>query len=162
MTIRRKVITLQDGPESERGVTSPTPLPPPRRRGAASPTALPRKGYCPPRSRQSRIAGRPQADPAARIGGLFQPALDVVLLFKLAEFRGDDADQHDLVAFRQIAQRLDAAGAVESYRGSSRRNCAGQHGFRHRFVAAGGNPGGVEIAAAGVVTTMSAGRSASA
>src|ERR1700722_1528766 len=45
-------------------------------------------------------------------GGLLQPALDVVLLLELAALRGDDADHHDLVALRQIAQRLEAAGAL--------------------------------------------------
>src|SRR3954470_8983865 len=37
-------------------------------------------------------------------GGLFETALDVVLLLELAEFRGNDADHDHLVALRQIAQ----------------------------------------------------------
>src|SRR6266481_6661611 len=45
-------------------------------------------------------------------GGLLQPPLDVVFVLELAEFGGDDADHHDLVAVRKEAQRLEAAGAV--------------------------------------------------
>ena len=45
-------------------------------------------------------------------GGFFQATLDVVLLLELAELRGDDADNDDLVALGQEAQRLEATGAV--------------------------------------------------
>src|SRR5271169_5798609 len=48
----------------------------------------------------------------SELRGLLQPPFDVVLLLELAEFRGDDADHHDLVAPRQVTQRLEAAGAV--------------------------------------------------
>src|SRR5437016_728928 len=82
-------------------------------------------------------------------GGFFQPPLDVVFVLKLAEFRGDDPDHHDLVAGRQEAQRLEAAGAVGIiFEEIAVVIGAPQHGFRHRLVAAGGNPGGAEIAAA--------------
>jgi len=80
---------------------------------------------------------------------LFQPPLDVFLFFQLARFRGDDADHHDLVALRQIAQRLEAAGALGIiFEEIAVVIGAGQHGLRHRLVAAGRDPGGTEIAAA--------------
>src|SRR5205823_10383992 len=80
---------------------------------------------------------------------LFQPPLDVVLVLELAEFRRDDADHHDLVAVRQEAQGLEATGAVGIiFEEIAIVMGVPQHGFRHRLVAAGGNPGGAEIAAA--------------
>ena len=82
-------------------------------------------------------------------GGLLQPALDVVLFLQLAGLGGDDADHHDLVALRQIAQRLEAAGAVGIiFQEIAVVIGAGQHGLGHRLVAAGRNPGRAEIAAA--------------
>src|SRR3977135_4604502 len=39
---------------------------------------------------------------------LLQPPLDIVLVLELAGLRGDDADHDNLVAFRQIPQRLEA------------------------------------------------------
>ena len=40
------------------------------------------------------------------------PALDLVSLFQLAEFRGDKAEHQLLFAFGKIPQRLETAGAV--------------------------------------------------
>src|ERR1700751_5673385 len=48
----------------------------------------------------------------SEFGGLLEAALDVVALLQFAEFRGDQADHHNLVALRQIAQRLETTGAV--------------------------------------------------
>jgi hypothetical protein len=53
--------------DSEAGCfTSPTPRWRRRPRASVWPTALPRRGCCPPRSRQSRIAATTRADRAAR------------------------------------------------------------------------------------------------
>src|SRR6202012_5534911 len=75
-------------------------------------------------------------------GGLFQTALDVVLFFQLAALGGDDANPHDLVADRQIAQRLEAARAVGIiFEEIAVVVGARQHGLGYRLVAAGRNPG---------------------
>ena len=85
----------------------------------------------------------------SELGRLVDAALDVVLLLQRAALGGDEAEHHDLVALRQEAQRLEAAGAV----GVVFEEIAvvvhlAQQRLRHRLVAALGNPGRAEIAAA--------------
>src|SRR3984893_15910832 len=82
-------------------------------------------------------------------GGFLQPPLDVVLLLQFAALGGNDPDHHDLVAFRQEPQRLEAGRALRIvFEEIAVVIGAGQHGLRYRLIAAGGNPGGAEIAAA--------------
>ena len=79
---------------------------------------------------------------------LLDPALDGVLALQRAGLRGDEAE-HDGLALGQEAQRLEAAGAVAVpfHEVAIHRHRVEQH-LRHRLVAAGGDEGGAEIAAA--------------
>src|SRR5262249_30594836 len=80
--------------------------------------------------------------------GFIEPALDVVLFLERAGLGSNEAEHDDFVAPRQIAQRLEAAGAVGIiFQEIAVVVGARQQGFRHRLVAAGGNPGRTEIAA---------------
>src|SRR6266851_8844988 len=79
---------------------------------------------------------------------LLQPPLDIVLILELASLRGDDADHDNLVAFRQIPQRLEAAGPLGIvFEKIAVVTGAGQHGLRNRLITARRNPGRAEIAA---------------
>ena len=63
--------------------------------------------------------------------------------------RGDQAEHDDLVALRQKAQRLEAAGAVAVvFQEVAVVIALGEQALRHRLVTAGGDEGGAEIAAA--------------
>src|SRR4051812_40835489 len=48
----------------------------------------------------------------SELGRLVDPPLDVVLLLERTALGGDEPEYHGLVALRQEAQRLEAAGAV--------------------------------------------------
>src|SRR5882724_4113157 len=77
-------------------------------------------------------------DGLLRFARLFQPPLDVIFLFEFTEFRGDEADHHDLVALWQKPKRLEAAGALGIvFEEIAVVIGAGQHGLRHRLIAAG-------------------------
>src|SRR5580704_2945438 len=83
------------------------------------------------------------------LGRLVDAAFDVVLLFQLAGFCRDQPEHNDLVALGQEAQRLETAGA----RGVVFEEIAvvvqlPEQNFGDRLVAAFGNPGRAEIAAA--------------
>src|SRR5712691_2608370 len=83
------------------------------------------------------------------LGRLLDPALDVVLLLERAALGGDEAEHHDLVALGQVAQRLEAAGALAVvFEEIAVVVAAPEQVLGDRLVAAGGNPGRAEIAAA--------------
>ena len=79
---------------------------------------------------------------------LVDAALDLVLGFQRAGLRGDEAEHH-LLALRHEAQRLEAAGAVAVVLHEIAVHVDGveQH-LGHRLVAARGDEGRAEIAAA--------------
>ncbi len=79
---------------------------------AASPTAPPRPGYCPPRSRRSRIAATGRAGRCRRyFAASSMRRLSSSRLSSCAALGGDEAE-HDGLALRHEAQRLEAAGAL--------------------------------------------------
>ena len=81
--------------------------------------------------------------------GLVDAALDVVLLFERPELGADEAEHHDLVAFGQEPQRLEAAGALGVvFEEIAVVIAARKQALRHRLVAARRDPGRAEIAAA--------------
>ncbi len=84
-------------------------------------------------------------------GRLVDAALDVVLAFQLAGFRGDQAEHQLLVAFGKEAQRLETAGAIAVVF----EEIAVEAGMAEQLggdelIAARGDEGGAEIAAAGM------------
>jgi hypothetical protein len=88
---------------------------------------------------------------------LVDAPFQVVLVLELAELGGHQAE-HDLLAGRQRAQRLEAAGAraVELHEPAVDRGR--EHRLDHRVVAALGDPGALEVAAAGVDRDRHVGR----
>src|ERR1700722_14694055 len=92
-------------------------------------------------------------------GRLLDAALDVVLLFQLAGFCRDQPEHDNLVAFGQKAQRLKAAGArAVVFEEISVVVQLPEQNFGDRLVAAFGNPGRAEIAAADVRGDRDVGR----
>ena len=81
-------------------------------------------------------------------GRLADAALEIVLRFKLAGFRGDDAEHHGL-ALGQQTQRLEPAGAlaIVFHEIGVDADLVEQH-VGDRLVAARGDEGRAEIAAA--------------
>src|SRR5262249_41679737 len=76
-------------------------------------------------------------------------AFDVVLLLQRAALGRDETQHHDLVALGQEAQRLESAGALGIvFEEVTVVVHLAQERLRHRLVAALGNPGRAEIAAA--------------
>src|SRR6202158_3568798 len=66
-------------------------------------------------------------------GRFLDPPLDVVLGLERAGLRGHEAEHHDLVAFGQEPQRLEAAGALAVvFEKVAVVVAAGAQGFRHR------------------------------
>src|SRR4051812_48621832 len=87
----------------------------------------------------------------SELGRLVDPALDVILLLERAALGGDEPEHHGLVALRQEAQRLEAAGAVAVvFEEVAVVVHLPQQRLRDRLVTAFGNPGRAEIAAADV------------
>src|ERR1700733_11614340 len=60
---------------------------------------------------EAALRGQAELVDVRVLGGLLDPALDEVLGLKLAALAGDDAE-HDPLALGQVAQRLEAAGAL--------------------------------------------------
>src|SRR4029078_9932249 len=60
---------------------------------------------------EAALRGETELLQRSELGGLVDPPLDVVLLLERTALGSDEPEHHGLVAFRQKAQRLEAAGA---------------------------------------------------
>src|SRR5437763_1199539 len=84
-----------------------------------------------------------------KLAGLVDAAPDIVFLLERAALRSDESEHHYLVAFRQEAQRLEAAGArAVIFQEIAIIVAAAEQVLRHGLIAARRNPGRPEIAAA--------------
>src|SRR6516225_1299141 len=99
---------------------------------------------------EAALAGNAELVERSIFRRLLDAALELVLAFELAALGGHDAE-HDELAFRQHAQRFEAAGTriVVLHEISVHLDLAEQD-FLHRFVAAGAHEGRFIIAAAQV------------
>jgi hypothetical protein len=117
---------------------------------AACCAGLPRRCCCRARCWRSRTAATGQLLQRRVLGGFVDAALQVVLVFQLAELGGHQAQHHGL-ALGQVAQRLEVAGAVVVvFQEVGVEVHLGQQRLGHRLVVAGGGVRALEVAAAQV------------
>src|SRR5208283_4868715 len=101
------------------------------------------------RARESALRRQAQAVQRQEPGRGIDAPLDFVLVLDGTLLRRHQAE-HRLFSGGQVAQRLERAGTrgIEFHEESV--DIGRKHGFRHALVAALGNPGALEVAAAGV------------
>ena len=110
---------------------------------------------------EAALRGEAELVERREFGRLVDAALDVVFPLERPGLRGDQAEDDAFVALGQEAERLEAAGALGVvFEEIAVDGEPAEQRLGHRLVAAGGNPGRAEIAAADMHGDRQVGRPA--